>query len=121
MKTRIILIVLGFATLFVSCRKDRNIIENPSEPKVMEELKVPADFNWKTTKDFSLTLTSPVAGIAEVTNSSGIAYQKAYLTPGTPYTMKLTLPAYEKSVRLKLGNQSATLELTATVLQFVFQ
>ncbi len=120
MKTRIILIVLGFATLFVSCRKDRNIIENPSEPKVMEELKVPADFNWKTTKDFSLTLTSPVAGIAEVTNSSGIAYQKAYLTAGQPYTMKLTLPAYEKAVKLRLGNATAELELKAEILEYQF-
>lgn len=120
MKTRIILIVLGFATLFVSCRKDRNIIENPSEPKVMEELKVPADFNWKTTKDFSLTLTSPVAGIAEVTNTSGIAYQKAYLTAGQPYTMKLTLPAYEKAVKLRLGNATAELELKAEILEYQF-
>ncbi|MBW7848614.1 MAG: hypothetical protein H3C41_11100 [Bacteroidales bacterium] len=121
MKTRILLIILGLSTLFVSCRKDREIVQDPGTPKVMEDLKVPSEFNWKTTKDFGLTLTSPVAGIAEVTNSSGIAYQKAYLTAGMPYTMKLTLPAYETSVRLKLGNMSANLELSSTELQYTFQ
>lgn len=120
MKTRILLLMTILMVALLSCRKDREIPQESGVPKVMEELKVPDNFNWKTTKDYSLTLTSPVAGIAEVTNTSGIAYQKAYLTAGQPYTMKLTLPAYEKAVKLRLGNATAELELKAEILEYQF-
>lgn len=79
----------------------------------MEDLRVPDGFDWKTTKDYFLTLTSPTNEIVEVTNSSNIVYQKAYLTSGIPYTMKLTLPAYETLIYLKFGNTSTCLELNS--------
>lgn len=119
MKKIALLITVGIALIFTSCKKDR--VENPVEkPNTMEELQIPANFNWKTTKDYSLTLNANGNGIVEVSNATGAAYQKAYLSSGVAYTMKLTVPAYEKSVRIKFQGQSTTLELTSSVLQHQF-
>lgn len=120
MKKLAFLLMIGMAVLFTSCKKDR--IENPdTKPDTMEELQVPSDFSWKTTKDFSLTLSANASGIAEVNNASGISYQKAYLSTGQAYTMKLTVPAYEKSVKVKFLGQEAELQLSASTLSYQFQ
>ncbi len=121
MKTRNLLLILAVSFAFVSCRKDRDIVEEPKAPETMEELQVPASFNWKTTKNISLTLTAPAAGIAEVGNTSGAVYMKAYLTANQPYTMKLTVPTYETAVKLRFGAKTADLPLSSDVLQFQFQ
>jgi hypothetical protein len=119
MKKITFLLIAAIALIFTSCKKDR--IDNPdNKPQTMEELQVPADFSWKTTKDFSLTLSASASGIVEVNNASGISYQKAYLSPGLAYTMKLTVPSYEKTIKLKFLGQEATLELTAAALNYQF-
>ncbi len=108
------------ATLFTSCRKDR-IVDEPTAPETFEELSVPNSFDWKTTKDVSLTISATAQGIVEVTNAQQIAYQKAYLSPGMAYTMKLTVPSYENTVRLKFKGFETTLELTSPQLSYTFQ
>ena len=120
MKRLAFILMIGMGILFTSCKKER--VENPdTTPDTMEELKVPADFSWKTTKDYNLTLSANANGVAEVNNASGITYQKAYLSPGQAYTMKLTVPAYEKTVKLKFLGQEAELQLSATALTYQFQ
>ncbi len=120
MKKHLLFATLSLSLLFVSCRKD---IESPTNqpPSNMEEIVVPANFNWKTTKEYKLSVTAPSMGIVEVNSAQGATYQKAYLQAAQAYTMQLTLPAYEKSVKLKFGNQTATLELNAAVLSYNFQ
>ncbi|PKP50975.1 MAG: hypothetical protein CVT92_13870 [Bacteroidetes bacterium HGW-Bacteroidetes-1] len=105
--------------IFTSCKKDR--FDGPdTTPENMEQLTVPTSFDWKTTKDIQLTLTANASGIVEVTNSQGVVYQKAFLTPGQPYAMKLTVPTYEKSVKLKFMGQEASLELGTASLNYAF-
>ena len=119
MKKITLLLTIGLALAFTSCKKDK--VEDPiSKPNTMEELQIPASFNWKTTKDISLTLSGNANGLVEVTNSAGVAYQKAYLSSGVAYTMKLTVPSYEKTVQLRFLGQTASLELTTDVMQYQF-
>lgn len=120
MKKHLLFTITGLSLVFASCRKD---IENPinQAPTTMEEIVVPAGFNWKTTKDYQLNITAPSTGIVEVNSAQGATYQKAYLQASQPYMMQLNLPAYEKSVKLKFSNQTATLELNAAVLSYNFQ
>lgn len=87
----------------------------------MEELTVPASFDWKTTKDVQLTLSANANGIVEVMNASNISYQKAFLTPAQPYVMKLTIPSYEKSVKLRFQGKEASLEIGSGNLSYNFQ
>jgi hypothetical protein len=119
MKKHILITVLALAALFTSCRKDR--FEGPKAPEKMEELTVPANFDWKTTKDVQITLSANANGIVEVMNSQQIAYQKAFLTPAQPYVMKLTIPSFEKSVKLRFQGKEASLEIGSGNLSYNFQ
>lgn len=118
MKKHILITVLALAALFTSCRKDR--FDGPKAPEKMEELTVPASFDWKTTKDVQLSLSANANGIVEVMNTSNIAYQKAFLTAGQSYSMKLTLPAFETKLKLKFSGKEAILEITSNQLSFQF-
>lgn len=119
MKNILLLTAILSAVLFTSCRKDR-IPDEPQAPQVVDDLKVPAGFDWKTTKDISLILGATKQGIVEVTNAQGVPYQKAYLSAGTTYTMKLTVPTYENAVNLRFMGQTVSLELNSTTLNYQF-
>lgn len=119
MKNTAILSTLLILFLFSSCKKDP-AFDEPTAPQTMEELTVPSSFDWKTTKELSLTLSAATSGIVEVTNIQTVAYQKAFLNPGTAYTMKLTVPSYEKSIKIRFLGQEATLEINGSNLEYTF-
>lgn len=112
----------AFATVLAltSCKKDRNEPIDKT-PENMDQMVVPANFNWKTTKSYQFTVEATLGGIVEVQSSQGVAYQKAYIVANTPYVMQLTVPSYEKSIKVKFADKSASLELNANNLSFRFQ
>jgi hypothetical protein len=110
----ILIILLGFT----SCRKELSP-GNPDD-KTIQDIQVSDEFSWKTTRDIQLTLTGNTDGIIEVANDQGIAYQKAFLTSGTPLLMKLTLPAYEDQITLKFSGQEVSLGLDSEILSYQF-
>jgi hypothetical protein len=118
MKKIIFLSLISMVFVFSSCKKDR--FDEPKAPEKMEELTVPSNFDWKTTKDIQLTLSANAAGIVEVSNSQGVVYQKAFLTPALPYTMKLTVPTYEKNVKIRFMGQEVLVELTGSNFNYSF-
>ena len=120
MKKIIFLSAIATIIFLSSCKKDR-MFDEPQAPQTMEELTVPNSFDWKTTKEVNLTLTAQASGIVEVANSQLVAYQKAFLNPGSAYTMKLTVPTYEKSIKLRFLGQEATLEITGSTLSYTFE
>ncbi|KAF0129834.1 MAG: hypothetical protein FD155_2078 [Bacteroidetes bacterium] len=117
MKNLFIFIILS--VVFFSCRKDTP--QPDTTPDKMEELVVPDNFNWKTTKSFQLELTGSSSGIVIVANQDGIPYQKAYLSTNLAYMMKITVPAYEQNIRLLFAGKDVTLELTSEYLSYRFQ
>lgn len=115
-KIAFFLMIAVLASLY-SCRKDRF---EPNTPSSMEELKVPANFDWKTTKDYTFTFQAGSAGLVSVNSKNGNVYHLAYLVQGSPYTIKLTLPTYEKRVVLVFKDQTAEVELTGSVINRQF-
>jgi len=116
------MILLVSITLLTSaCKKNNNTEPTPTSPISMEELTVSSSFDWKTTTDFQLTLTGNGNSIIEVTSNEGITYQNAFLTANVPYIMKLTIPAYEKSIRLKFMGNDISLELDSENLSYQFK
>jgi hypothetical protein len=118
MKKLILLSLIALVFVFSSCKKDR--FDEPKAPEKMEELAVPASFDWKTTKDYSVTLSAYTNGIVEVTNSAGAVYQKAFLSTGQPYTMKLTVPSYETTIRLKFMGKTQDIALSSSNISYQF-
>jgi hypothetical protein len=105
---------------FAACKKDDFIPTDDTQIKSTGDLKISDSFDWKTTRDFNLTVTANEIGIVEVTNMDGSPYLKFFVQAGIATTMKLTTPTFEKSVQLKYMGQKITLELTETELSFQF-
>lgn len=110
---RVAFILLIASVALTACRKDRL---EPKTPDSMEQLQVPANFDWKTTKDYKITFTAAQSGIVQLVNSNNIAYQKAFLTSQQSYVMQLTLPSFEKSVVVRFGGKDTALNLNSTML-----
>lgn len=117
------LMILLFSILMLStaCKKNNTTDPTPNSPSSMDDLEVTSSFDWKTTSDFQLTITGKGNSIVEVISNEGITYQNAFLTANVPYTMKLTVPSYEKSVHLKFMGQDISLELDSETLSYQFQ
>ncbi|MBK9291377.1 MAG: hypothetical protein IPM52_07105 [Bacteroidetes bacterium] len=114
-KIAFFVMIVVLASLY-SCRKDRF---EPNQPKSMEELKVPANFDWKTTRDLTISLSSSNSGLTEVVNgNNNVVYQRAYLTAGANYTMKITLPAYETLLKIKFQGIERALYLQPGVSSY---
>jgi hypothetical protein len=108
--------MIAALTSLYSCRKDLE----PTIPSSMEELKVPANFDWKTTKDHTFVFQSGSSGLVAVNSKSGTTYHRAYLMQGNPYTIKLTLPTFEKRVVLVFKDQTLEVELTGSIINRQF-
>lgn len=112
--TMIILLVV-----FSSCKKDfPEKIENT--PETMEDLKVPANFNWKTTSDIYISLKAESDGLTEVAAPNGTVYHRAFLKENETYEVKLTVPAYEKSLLLRHKGREKAIEISGSNINYIF-
>ncbi len=118
MKRILFITMITLAVVFSSCKKDFDELQ--TTPDTMEQLKVPSNFDWKTTKDVSINFAAGSNGIVEVTNGNGIAYQKAFLQADASYTMILTIPSYEKSLIAKFKGQEESIVLDSERINIQF-
>lgn len=127
------LLVIGVYALLIaltSCKKD--LISQLEPAKVepiaavngkvekMDDLKVPADFDWKTTQEFTLKLTGYANSMVEVTTLKGAPVEKFMVKTNEVYTTTITLPTNEKLVTLHYMGQEITLDLNKPVIEYVF-
>jgi hypothetical protein len=101
MKTKILFIGILFITLIAtSCKKDD--IEPPTvqKPQNMNELVASQSFDWKTTKDFQFTINGNIDAVVKIVSANGVVYHKGFLKTNSPYKVNLSLPTYEKTVRI---------------------
>ncbi|MBN2614875.1 MAG: hypothetical protein JXR71_04215 [Bacteroidales bacterium] len=122
MKKVIVLMFFSFAMMLVSCQKQSLVGPNPpTESKTMDNLQVPSSFNWKTTRTVQLTLTAKANNLVDITSSKGVSFQRAFLKANTAYTMKLVIPAYEKTLKVKFMGQEVTLNINSDNLSYQFK
>ena len=111
-----------------SCKKESASSMAPAQvtpPKTeqitkTEQLKVAADFNWKTFKDIQLTLTGTANSLVEVASANNTVYQRAYLSKNLAYTMKLSVPSYETSVHLLYMGKDVNINLSSNNIVYKF-
>ncbi len=118
---KIIVLLFSFAVLFGACKKSSNNEPKPITPTSMDDLDISQSFDWKTTKDYSLTVTGNKSNIVEVKSETGVTYQRAFLNANEPYSTKITVPSYEKTILLKFLGQEVILELNGSNLNYQFQ
>lgn len=110
MKKVLILVFVGGLIVLSSCNKETEYINGDVNTSV-NEMVVPANFDWKTTREVSLTLTGYTRGMMQVTSTTGVVYQTAQVLKYQPYAMKITVPAYEKSVLVTFGGESVKVNI----------
>ena len=116
----ILLIVISFSMVLSSCNNKEKLGTTPTEIPTMDELEVNSDFDWKTTQEIQLKLIASQSSIVEVTNKDGEVFQKAVIIANEAQTMKLTIPSYVDTVKLKFMDQEVTLELSSNILSYNF-
>lgn len=117
---QIFILLFSFSLLFTACKKDEITDPTPIIPIGMDDLKIESDFDWKTTTEYQINLSSKEDNIVTITNSSGIAYQKVFLKANQAYEMKVSIPSYEKNIHIVFMEQDVILELNATNLEYHF-
>jgi len=118
---KVLLIIFSVLLFTTACKKDTPTDPTPVVPETMDDLKVAANFDWKTTQDIQITLTGKTNNIVEAASVEGKTFQKAFLKANVAYTMKLTLPSYSTSIRLLYAGQDVTLEIGNGTLIHQFQ
>lgn len=125
MKKLFLFSMLGMIITITACSPDLDIdapdTNTEEEAITMENLKVAANFDWKTYNDVNLTLTGNANKIVEVVSAKGVVYQKAYLSKDKAYTMKLTVPTHEASVRLLFNEQDVSIDISSGNAAYTFE
>lgn len=117
--SKIIILILIVAALLQSCVKGE-FIDFP-EPSVesVNDLNIPASFDWKTTKTLNVSVVLPDDGAIKpltITNSSGTKrYFRGYPDDGSrTVSTIITIPSYIKKVKLAYGgNNESSLDLVS--------
>jgi hypothetical protein len=117
-KARLLLAVMIAMAAIISCTKEP--LPNP-DPKTMDDLVIKDDFSWKSTLDYELTLQGPVSRVVMITGADGAVYKKGLMTANQPYVLKITMPAYMKTVILKYNSQVVELSLSSASMNYIFE
>jgi hypothetical protein len=115
------LLVLA-GTMFLSCRKNDLREQQQDQEITMENLQVTPTFNWETTREVTVVLTSNASGVVRIQPTEGMnPYNKGYLEKGTTYETIIKIPTYADSVRLTLNGVSHSLKISGNALTYHFE
>ena len=119
MKKLIMLLVI-LSLFLCSCKKEFKEKEIPSDTKTMVDLTISDDFNWKTTKDINVFLTSTSDNTVSICSQKGDVYMKAFIKAGQEFDTKITVPSYEEEVDVICNNQNHKVSVANNNLVYNF-
>jgi hypothetical protein len=111
-KMFLVLIVLMVSQ--TGCKKEMDIAAPEGDAvnvSSMNQLKVAADFNWKTTKDIGVIITSGTRGAVVIKSAEGAIYEKAILLPGESYNSTITIPTFEQEITVVFNGKSQIIKI----------
>ena len=123
MKKLAILFVVS-VLIFSSCKKDLKVMEpapSPVQNTAMVDMKVTADFDWKTMKDLQVEIQSNTKAVLYIKSKDGTVYHKAMMNYGETYLTKITVPTHEKELEVFLAGQSRIIPVTNDRISVSFQ
>lgn len=117
-----LLILLSISTLiFWSCTKDVDFDFAPTEKKSFSEIDVKPNFDWKTTIDYKFNVKGYANSIMKITSDNGQKiYHSIMLKQDANIGFNISLPAYEKTVRLKYMGQDIKIDLIGRNINYSF-
>ncbi|MEI6823432.1 MAG: hypothetical protein WCL51_15990 [Bacteroidota bacterium] len=119
---RVILVVMIGVVILSSCRKEvvQPTATVATKPQNMNELVASPTFDWKTTKDYQITLSGNYNEVVTVKSASGVVFHKGFMKTATSYKISLTIPASEKTVHLFYHGQDIACPLNQAVINYSF-
>jgi hypothetical protein len=108
----IAIIIVSFAYL-TACDAPTNSGAEDTQDVInsIEDLSIPADFDWKTEKNISFTLSGYQTSSVRIVSESGEQYHRANLFADSEYSFELTVPAYMETIRVLYRGQEKEFEL----------
>lgn len=121
-----ITIIAALASILAiwSCQSPKSSNDKLDPNFTMEQLKVSPDFDWETSRTTKFVLSSETGGMLQVVSlkKSGLILYNANLPDNASYTFYLTVPAYEKEVKLRHRGEEITVDVsTAGLIEHRFQ
>ena len=120
---KLIFPVLAGITLFTISSCHKNNTNSPSGPKSMEDLVVPASFNWESTHEISLTIAADLPGtiglLSRINIYDGNPLDKGVLLLNGsagynfPFVTPLRVPTALKQLYLELKGADGSSQVTA--------
>ncbi len=123
MKKINVLTILIIGLVFLSsCKKEvvQPTATVASKPQNMRELVASPTFDWKTTKDYHLTLTGNFNEVVTIKSKSGVVFHKGFMKSNISYVLNITIPASQKSVHLIYHGQDIECTLNQTIINYSF-
>lgn len=124
MKTKtVFLLLLAFITLsFWACHKvDQKEVTN-DQTKTLKECKVDAAFSWETAKTLDVSLSSSQSGVIYIRPlDADYYYHKGFISKGSGYSTKITIPAYVNKLKLSFKGNVYEVAVTGNKLTFNLQ
>ncbi|MEI6821543.1 MAG: hypothetical protein WCL51_06385 [Bacteroidota bacterium] len=120
LKTLVVMII--GVVILSSCRKEvvQPSVTVATKPQNMNELVASPTFDWKTTKDYQITLTGNYNEVITVKSASGVVFHKGFMKFATAYKVSLTIPASEKTVHLIYHNKDVVCNLNQAIINYSF-
>ncbi len=114
---KLILIFAVLTVLVSSCKKE---LTQPVENKTMSDLIVNEDFDWKTSMDVDVLLTSSARNVILINSLDGSNYHKGLMQPNVEYITKITVPTYVTEVELVYDDVVYKLALENNKVEYSF-
>ena len=122
MKKLTILFVVS-VLVFSACKKNLEVKDpnpSPMETTAMADLKLNADFDWKTTRDFQIEVTSNTRAVLYIKSKEGTVYHKAMVISGEMYKTSITIPSFEKELEFRIAGHSRVIPVTTDRISVSF-
>jgi hypothetical protein len=123
MKKKILLMFIAAISITLwSCNKEDDFVTPPTQQgKAFNELNVQQGFDWKTTKSYTFTIKGYANNVLKiVSENNNTTYQSSMISKDTQSNIVLSIPAYEKSVRLKYMGQDILVSLSGNTINYTF-
>lgn len=118
---RLLLAIAVLTIAFSSCRKEFDVKEpEVVTTKTMDDLNIDDSFEWKTTKDVSITLNGATRSAVFINSTQGDNYHKGILFSDAEYTTKITVPAYVDKVKLVYDGGQYEVPIVNNKIEFNF-
>lgn len=119
-KSNLLIVILLLSYIITSCRKDDFVPPTPKKPRSMNELVASSTFNWKTTRDYQITIKGFYNDVIRIVSANGIVYHKGFMKANTDYIVKLSLPSYETKIHFIYFGKDIEYTLNQSVVNYTF-